>query len=109
MHNQNVCFDYVIKNIDQLNSVKDITLIRGYHQIFEKYPGLHPDGFDDPESGWPEVLKPVCAEMWRRAEAPSSKIKPDQMYYINRTFRKLVADSAKSQVNRKNSVKVHSC
>jgi hypothetical protein len=94
MGKQTVCFDYVIKNIGQLDSVKDLTLVRGYHQIFEQYPGLHPDGFDDPESGWPEDIKPICSEMWRRAESPASSIKPDQMYYINKAFRKLMADSA---------------
>jgi len=76
MNQQNVSFNYVVKNIGQLGSVKDLTLIKGYHQIFEhelNY-GLHPDGFDDPESGWPEDIKPICAEMWRRVDDPASKI-----------------------------------
>ena len=33
------------------------------------YPGLHPDGFEDPDSGWPAALKRFAAEAWRRAEA----------------------------------------
>jgi len=33
------------------------------------YPGLHPDGFDDPDSGWPRVIKSFAIEAWRRAEA----------------------------------------
>lgn len=101
MNQRNIDFDYVMKNIGQLESIKDVTLVRGYHQIFEQYPGLHPDGFDDVDSGWPEELKPVCAEMWRRSESPTSSVKPDQMYYINKAFRKLVADSAKGKTVRK--------
>jgi hypothetical protein len=33
------------------------------------FPGLHPDGFDEPRSGWPRVLKRFAAEAWRRADA----------------------------------------
>lgn len=92
---------YLLENIAKLNTIKDLTLLRGYHQIFEQYPGLHPDGFDDVDSGWPEELKPVCAEMWRRSESPASSVKPDQMYYINKAFRKLVSDSSSGITVRK--------
>jgi hypothetical protein len=33
------------------------------------FPGLHPDGFDDADSGWPRVLRRFAAEAWRRADA----------------------------------------
>jgi len=33
------------------------------------FPGLHPDGYDDADSGWPRVLKRFAAEAWRRADA----------------------------------------
>jgi hypothetical protein len=29
-------------------------------------PGLHPDGYEHDDSGWPENLKPYAAEAWRR-------------------------------------------
>lgn len=29
-------------------------------------PGVHPDGFESDDSGWPELLKPYAAEAWRR-------------------------------------------
>jgi len=101
MSQQNISINYVIKNRGQLGCVKDLTLIRGYHQIFEQYPGLHPDGFDEADSGWPEDLRVVCAEMWRRAESSESSVKPDHMYYINKAFRKLVADSARRTAGRR--------
>ena len=91
---------YLLDNIGKLKTVKDKILLRGYHQIFEQYPGLHPDGFDDKDSGWSEELKPICAEMWRRAGNPAFTIKVDQMYYINKAFRKLVDDSAKRLAGR---------
>lgn len=93
MTSQFVWFDYVVKNGSQLEQVKDLSLIKGYHQIFEIHPGLHPDGFDDPDSGWPDELRPVCAEMWRRVDLKDSTICEEHMYYINKAFRQLVKDS----------------
>jgi len=93
-----IWFDYVLKNDTRLEKIKDLTLIKGYHQIFEQYPGLHPDGFEDVESGWPEELKPVCAEMWRRVSLQDSVVNEEHMYYINKAFRKLAVElSTKSK------------
>ncbi|MBV5341522.1 MAG: hypothetical protein J0665_18530 [Deltaproteobacteria bacterium] len=105
MIKQNISFNYLMANIGQLEQVKDLTLVRGYHQIFEQYPGLHPDGFDSADSGWPEKLKHVCAEMWRRSENPASSVNPEQMYYINKAFRKLMADSKGQQNERRTFAK----
>ena len=33
------------------------------------FPGLHPDGWEDADNGWPRVLNRFAAEAWRRAEA----------------------------------------
>ena len=43
--------------------------IRAWCAVAYIYPGLHPDGYDDAESGWPRVLRRFAAEAWRRAEA----------------------------------------
>ena len=43
--------------------------VRAWSAVAYFFPGLHPDGFDDPESGWPVALKRFAAEAWRRAEA----------------------------------------
>lgn len=43
--------------------------IRAWSAIAYLFPGLHPDGFEDSESGWPRVLSRFAAEAWRRAEA----------------------------------------
>lgn len=91
-----VNFNFVVKNTSRINEIKDLTLIKGYHQIFEHEMnyGLHPDGFDDPESGWPEDVKPICAEMWRRVDDPDSRVNLEHMYYINKWFRTLTAESS---------------
>jgi hypothetical protein len=42
------------------------------------FPGLHPDGFEDADSGWPRVLKRFAAEAWRRADA--GELTDEEMY-----------------------------
>jgi hypothetical protein len=43
--------------------------IRAWSAIAYLFPGLHPDGYEDAESGWPPILKRFAAEAWRRADA----------------------------------------
>ena len=33
------------------------------------HPGLHPDGYESADSGWPRGLRRFAAEAWRRADA----------------------------------------
>jgi hypothetical protein len=41
--------------------------IRAWSSIAYLFPGLHPDSFEDAESGWPRVLRRFAADAWRRA------------------------------------------
>jgi hypothetical protein len=43
--------------------------LRAWSSVAYLFPGLHPDGFEDADSGWPRVLKDFAAEAWRRVEA----------------------------------------
>lgn len=43
--------------------------VRAWCAVAYTFPGLHPDGYEDTESGWPRVLKRFAAEAWRRADA----------------------------------------
>lgn len=43
--------------------------VRTWSAILYLFPGLHPDGYEDAESGWPRALRRFAAEAWRRAEA----------------------------------------
>lgn len=52
--------------------------VRAWSAVAYLYPGLHPDGFDDLESGWPRALKRFAAEAWRRAE--SGELEDEELY-----------------------------
>jgi len=52
--------------------------VRAWSSIAYLYPGLHPDGYDDPDSGWPRVLKRFAAEAWRRAEI--GELRDEELY-----------------------------
>ncbi len=50
----------------RVSEVPNDEFLRGWNALFYLHPGLHPDGFDDPESGWPEELLFIAGEAWRR-------------------------------------------
>jgi hypothetical protein len=43
--------------------------VRAWSAVAHLFPGLHPDGYEDGDSGWPRALKRFAVEAWRRAEA----------------------------------------
>jgi hypothetical protein len=43
--------------------------VRAWCSVAYLFPGLHLDGFEDADSGWPPVLRRFAEEAWRRAEA----------------------------------------
>ena len=43
--------------------------VRAWSAVTYLFPGLHPDGYEDADSGWPRALKRFAAEAWRRADA----------------------------------------
>jgi len=49
--------------------MKFATTKRAWSSVAYLFPGLHPDGFEGADSGWPRVLKRFAAEAWRRADA----------------------------------------
>jgi hypothetical protein len=53
----------------QLNQLSHETFLRAWSSVAYLFPGLHPDGYEDAESGWPPILKRFAAEAWRRADA----------------------------------------
>jgi len=42
---------------------------------------LHPDGYEDAESGWPRVLKRFATEAWRRADG--GEMADEELYYCD--------------------------
>ncbi len=43
--------------------------VRAWSAVAYVFPGLHPDGCENVESGWPRALKRFAAEAWRRGDA----------------------------------------
>lgn len=52
--------------------------VRVWCSLAYLFPGLHPDGFEDADSGWPRILRRFAAEAWRRAEA--GQLEDDELY-----------------------------
>ena len=52
--------------------------LRAWCAVAYLFPGLHPDGFEEPDSGWPRVLRRIAAEAWRRAAA--SELADEELY-----------------------------
>jgi hypothetical protein len=52
-----------------LENMSKPDFVRVWSSIAYLFPGLHPDGFEDADSGWPHVLRRFAAEAWRRADA----------------------------------------
>ncbi len=56
-------------SIKSLKSVDHSTFMKGWKSVAFLYPGIHPDEFDNPDGGWPDELKPIAEEAFRRFEA----------------------------------------
>jgi hypothetical protein len=52
-----------------LENLPKTDFVRAWASIAYLFSGLHPDGFEEADSGWPRVLRRFAAEAWRRAEA----------------------------------------
>ncbi len=51
-----------------LEQLPKSSFVRAWSSIAYLFPGLHPDGFEGAESGWPHVVRRFAAEAWRRAD-----------------------------------------
>jgi hypothetical protein len=56
----------------------DYEFVRVWCCIAYLFPGLHPDAFEDLDSGWPRILRRFAAEAWRRAEMGA--LADDELY-----------------------------
>ena len=67
-----------------LNSLSKNKFVRGWCAVSYLNAGLHPDGIDEPGSGWPEKLKPYAVEAWRRHAA--GELPDEEMYPSDATW-----------------------
>lgn len=63
---------------DSLERLPQPAFVRVWSSLAYLYPGLHPDGYDSADSGWPRVLRRFAAEAWRRTEA--GQLADDELY-----------------------------
>lgn len=52
--------------------------LRVWNSVAHLFPGLHPDGFEAADSGWPRVVQRFAAEAWRRAE--TGELSEEELY-----------------------------
>lgn len=67
-----------------LEALSKVEFIRAWCALSYLNPGLHPDGFEEPDSGWPENLKRYAVEAWRREEM--GELADDEMYPSDATW-----------------------
>jgi hypothetical protein len=61
-----------------LDKLSKSSFVRAWSSIAYLFPGLHPDGFEYADSGWPRVLRRFAVEAWRRADA--GELNDDELY-----------------------------
>ena len=61
-----------------LHELPHKAFVRAWCSVAYLFPGLHPDGYEDADSGWPRVLRRFAAEAWRRVEA--DEMSDDELY-----------------------------
>ena len=63
---------------DSLERLPKPAFVRAWCAIAYLHPGMHPDGYESADSGWPRVLRRFAAEAWRRGETGESS--DDELY-----------------------------
>ncbi len=61
-----------------LETLSKVKFVHAWCALSYLEPGLHPDDFDQPGSGWPDNLKRFAVEAWRREEA--GELTDEEMY-----------------------------
>jgi hypothetical protein len=67
-----------------LESLPKAAFVRVWCALAYAYPGLHPDGYEDPDSGWPLGLMRYAAEAWRRNQV--GELDDEEMYVSDATW-----------------------
>jgi hypothetical protein len=61
-----------------LSGASKISFVRAWSSVAYLFPSLHPDAFEEDDSGWPRAVKPFASEAWRRADA--GELNEDELY-----------------------------
>jgi hypothetical protein len=52
--------------------------VRVWNCVANLFPGLHPDGFEAADRGWPRVVQRFAAEAWRRVQ--TGELSEEELY-----------------------------
>ncbi len=86
MQNRKEFLDKIISS-ENLSDLDNEIFLDGWRAVAYLNPGLHPDGFECEGSGWPNELKPMAEEAWRRYEA--GIITDDEMYCYEEAYKRI--------------------
>lgn len=67
-----------------LEALSKARFVRAWCALSYLNPGLHPDSFEEPDSGWPEKFKPYAFEAWRREAA--GELMDEELYPSDATW-----------------------
>jgi len=74
------------KNLKMLNKQ---TFLNAWKALAFLFPGIHPDEYENFDGGWPEKLKPLAAEAWRRFQ--SGEFSEENLYQVGEAMKGLNA------------------
>ncbi len=69
---------FAIGDASTLSQLTNEEFVARWSAIAYLEPGLHPDGYECEDSGWPEDLKLYAAEAWRRSSC--GELSDEAMY-----------------------------
>jgi hypothetical protein len=62
----------------ELSALPNDDFVARWSAVAYLEPGLHPDGYECEDSGWPKDLRPYATEAWRRCDI--GELSYDQLY-----------------------------
>ena len=69
---------FIVGDTSALSELTTEDFVARWSTIAYLQPGLHPDGYDCADSGWPEHVRPYAVEAWRRYDR--GELGDDQLY-----------------------------
>lgn len=76
-----------------LDRLPKTDFLRAWCSAIYLFPGLHPNGIFEPDNNWPETLKSIVAEAWRRFEC--GELTDNELYCYQAALIRIERECAK--------------
>lgn len=89
-----------------LESMPRDEFVRAWSSLFYLFPELHPDDHPNTDVDWPDVLRPMFAEAWRREEL--GELSDDEIYPSDAQWCGLydrMSEHTEEEANRRNQLR----